>query len=85
MNARFQRDYPIEILFDWSPGKIEIPSDWTPFQADEMITTLELIEEKIWILYENDLMELARHELIVDEQFEDDLAPSTYIEDDIPF
>ena len=85
MSIRTQHDYPIEILFDWPPGKIDIPLDWTPFQADNMVTILGHIEEQIWILYGDDLVELARQNLILEKQCEEDLTSSTDIEDDIPF
>ena len=85
MTRRIQHDYPIEILFDWSPGQIEIPLDWTPAQADQMVTFLGHIEERIWTLYGDDLVELARYENLVQDQCEAELNAPSFIEDDIPF
>ena len=85
MSRRIQRDYPIETLFDWAKCAVEIPLDWTPAQADEMVTILGRIEERIWTLYGDDLVELARYENLVQDQCDAELPASSFIEDDIPF
>jgi hypothetical protein len=81
MRRGTQHDYPIENIFNW--GYIEIPLDWTPAQADEMVSILGRIEEQIWILYGDDLVDLACHEAPVD--WEAELTVSDLAEDDIPF
>jgi len=85
MTRRIQRDYPIEILFDWKPGQMDIPLDWTPAQADDMVTILGRIEERIWTLYGDDLVDLARYDTVVQDQCDAELPVSSIIEDDIPF
>jgi type II secretory pathway predicted ATPase ExeA len=41
-------------------GYIRFHLDWTPAQANEMITILGHIEEQIWTLYGDDLVVIAR-------------------------
>ncbi len=85
MTSRIKRDYSIEILFDWKPDLIAIPLDWTPEQAKEIVTILGCIDERIWTLYGDDLVNLARYENLQDDHPKDDLYPSSNIGDDIPF
>ena len=85
MTSRIQREYPIEILFDWKPERVVIPLDWTPEQADKIVTILGRIDERIWTLYSDDLVNLARYENLLENHLEADLKASANIEDDIPF
>lgn len=86
MSNRIHHDYyPIDILLDWTPDHIIVPIDWTPTQADKIVTILGRIEEQIWTIYGDDLVELARHEATIENQWKDELDAATIIEDDIPF
>jgi len=85
MNSRIQHDYPIEFLFDLKPEHIDIPLDWTPAQADEMVTILGWIEERIWYLYGGDLIYLARENANIDSSASSDDNSNGNFEDDIPF
>jgi hypothetical protein len=85
MTRRIQHDYPIEILFDWAQGPVDIPLDWTPAQADEMVTILGRIEERIWTLYGDDLVDLASYQNLVQDQCDPELNAPAFVEDDIPF
>jgi len=85
MSARIDHDYPIEILFDCTPEQLDIPLDWTPLQADKIITTLGHIEERIWTLYGDDLVELARAQTYIGNPPDDNPHSPYNPEDDIPF
>ena len=86
MSSRIQHDYPIEILFDWNSGYIDIPLHWTPAQADEMVTILGRIEERIWTLYGDDLVDLAKAQVYSGHPSDcDPNSPYDPDEEDIPF
>lgn len=85
MTRRIQHDYPIEILFDWAKGAVEIPLDWTPLQADEMVTILGHIEERIWTLYGDDIVDLARAQTYVGHPSDCDPNSPYDPDEDIPF
>jgi hypothetical protein len=72
MRTPSQHDYPIEILFDLTPGKIDIPLDWTVEQADRFVSTLANLEEAVWSLYGDAIIERDRTERLIDEHFESD-------------
>ena len=84
MRTHSQHDYPLEIIFELTPGKVDIPLDWTVEQAGRFVTILGYLEEAVWILYGDDIIERDRAEHT--EQFsdsDDDTGP--YADDDIPF
>lgn len=85
MRTPSQHDYAIEILFDLTPGNFDIPLDWTTEQADRFVTILGHLEEFVWSLYGEDIMERYRVDRILDQLHDDDrnIAPSQ--DDDIPF
>ena len=86
MSSRIQHDYPIETLFDWKPNQLEIPPDWTPLQADKMVTILGQIDERIWDLYGDDLVDLAKAQTYVGHPSDcDPNSPYDPDEEDIPF
>jgi hypothetical protein len=74
-------DYPIELFLHWRAQQIHIPLDWTPLQADTVITTLGQIEERIWILYGDDLINLAKAATYIRSPTDTDHDT----DDDIPF
>ena len=81
MRRGTQHDYPIENIFNW--GYIEIPLDWTPAQADEMVTIIGRIEERIWTLYGDDLVNLAQQQHYVGRDADDFDHPDDT--EDLPF
>jgi hypothetical protein len=83
MRTPSQHDYPIEILFDLTPGKIDIPLDWTVEQADRLVTILAHLQDDVWSLYGDAIMERDRAERLFDEHFncDDSLSP----DNDIPY
>ena len=85
MKTLSQHDYAIEILFDLTPGKIDIPLDWTTEQADHFVTILGHLEEAIWTLYGDAIIEKDRAERLIDAHFESDDDTSLSPNDDIPF
>ena len=85
MRTPSQHDYPIEILFDLTPGKIDIPLDWTAEQADRFVTILGHLEEAIWLLYADAIIERDRAERLIEEHFDSDDGTYLSPDDDIPF
>ena len=85
MTRRIKHDYPIEILFDWANGEIDIPLDWTPAQADQIVTILGQVDERIWALYGDDLVELARAQTYVGHSSDCDTDSPYEPDEDIPF
>ena len=80
MISRNQYQRLIEKLCDWSRVNVHVPLDWTTEQADEMLTILGRIEEELWIIYGDEIVELESHRALRKKLVDDD-----YIEDDIPF
>jgi hypothetical protein len=85
MRTPSHHDYPIEILFELTPGKFDIPLDWTPEQADRFVTILGHLEEAVWILYGDDIIKWDRAERLIEQHFENDDNDDLYPDDDIPF
>jgi hypothetical protein len=89
MKCPKRRDYPIECIFDLSPGYIIIPLDWTPRQAERIVSIIQLLEEKIWSLYADPIISIYREDCLIDEnercQQDDASLHSCFGEDDIPF
>lgn len=85
MRTPSQHDYPIEILFDLTPGQIDIPLDWTAEQADLFVTILGHLEEEIWLLYGDAIIERYRAERLIEEHFESDDHTCLSPDEDIPF
>ena len=85
MRTPSQHDYAIEILFDLTPGNFDIPLDWTTEQVVRFVTILGHLEESVWLLYGDDIIERYRLDRILDQLHDDDrnFAPSQ--DDDIPF
>jgi hypothetical protein len=44
MRTPSKYDYPIEILFDLTPGNFDVPLDWTVEQAERFATILAHLE-----------------------------------------
>ena len=83
-----RKDYPIECIFDFSPGNIIIPLDWTPEQAEKITSILQLIDEKVWSIYADLIIAKYREDCLMDEH--ERLcakAESMYhpLEEDFPF
>lgn len=88
MNCPNRKDYPIECVFDLSTDDIVIPLDWTPRQAEKIISTIQLLEEKIWSLYADPIIAIHLEDNFVDEyerQYAEDECQRERFEDDIPF
>jgi hypothetical protein len=84
MRTPSKYDYPIEILFDLTPGKFDVPLDWTVEQAERFATILAHLEEAVWSLYGDAIIERDRTERLIDEHFESD--DDTYLSShDIPY
>ena len=62
-----RKDYPVECIFDLSPGNIIIPLDWTPEQAEKITSILQLIDEKIWSIYADLIIAKYRENCLIDE------------------
>ena len=64
---------------------IEIPLHWTPEQADAITEFLAIIDEAIWNLYGDDLVNLAKeHNVCKNDDTTRDIA-NYDINEDIPF
>ena len=85
MRTPSQHDYAIEILFDLTPGTFNIPLDWTTEQADRFVTILGHLEESVWSLYGEDIIERYRIERILEQLHDDDRNTVSSQDDDIPF
>ena len=85
MRTPSRHDYAIEILFDLKPGNFDIPLDWTTEQADRFVTILGHLEETVWSLYGEDIMERYRINRILDQLSENDGKTKPSTDDDIPF
>ena len=85
MRTPSQHDYAIEILFELTPGKFDIPLDWTTEQADRFVTILSHLEEAVWILYGDDIIERDQAHLIAKQLSDNDDDADPYTDDDIPF
>ncbi len=83
-----RKDYPIECIFDFSPRNIVIPLDWTPEQAEKITSIIQLIEEKIWGIYADQIIAIYRKDCLIDEHerlsAEVD-ALHDFFDEDIPF
>jgi len=66
-------------------GIIEIPLYWTPQQADAVTEFLGLIDEAIWNLYGDDLVNLAKQDTLIGNHCDNDLDHPREAEEDIPF
>jgi hypothetical protein len=84
MKRQKHHDYPIEVIFDWNPSHIIIPLDWTPAQAETAAAILNLIEEKIWTLFGDAIIEMEQRERVYLSTV-DDSALTNSLGDDIPF
>jgi hypothetical protein len=85
MRTPSQYDDAIEILFDLTPGKIDIPLDWTTEQAEHFVTVLGHLEEAVWTLYGDAIIEKDRTENLIEKHFESDDDTDLSPDDDIPF
>lgn len=87
MKCQKRNEYPIECLFEFSPNNIVIPLDWTPEQAENIVSTMQLIEEKIWSIHGDIIIARYRENCLIDQHIEAE-AQSQHVcldEDDIPF
>lgn len=55
-------EFPIEIILSWNTSQLDFPLDWTPETARVALRTLAQIEEKIWSLYGDDIIEMERRD-----------------------
>lgn len=85
MRTPSQLDYALEVLFDLTPGNFDIPLDWTTEQADRFVTILGHLEESVWLLYGDEIIERYRLDRILDRLHDDDRNFSPAQDDDIPF
>ena len=88
MKCPKRRDYPIECIFYLSPDNILIPLDWTPRQAEKMVSIMQLLEEKIWSMYADPIIAVYLEDRIIDDHERQDADPEiqqNHLEDDIPF
>ena len=85
MRTHSQHDYPLEIIFELTPGNFNIPLDWTVEQAGRFVTILALLEEAVWIIYGDDITERDRAERFTRKHPDNDDDRDPYAEDDLPF
>jgi hypothetical protein len=85
MRTPSQRDYALEILFKLTPGKFDIPLDWTVEQADRFVTILSHLEEAVWILYGDDIIDRDRAERPTEQLSDNHDDADPYADDEIPF
>ena len=52
--------FPVEIILSLKPHQLDFPLDWTPENARDALHTLAQLEEKIWLLYGDDIIEMER-------------------------
>ncbi len=84
MKKQKHYDYPIEIIFDWSPSQIVIPLDWSLSKAETAAEILRRIEEKIWTLYGDAIIEFDMQSRIKASTKDDSDVEDSFI-DEIPF
>lgn len=54
--------FPVEIILSLKPHQLDFPLDWTPENARDALHTLAQLEEKIWLLYGYDIIEMERRD-----------------------
>ncbi len=88
MKCQKRKPYPIECIFDLSPNNIIIPHDWTPRQAEKIVSIIQLLEEKIWSIYADPIIATYLEDHFIDEyerQFSESESQNDRFNDDIPF
>ena len=84
MKKQKHYDYPIEIIFDWNPSRIIIPRDWSSTKAEMAAAILNHIEERIWLLYGDAIIEMEQRDRVYVSDTDDSHASNSFI-DEIPF
>ena len=84
MTAKPIPGFPIEIILTLKPNHLDFPLDWTPSKARAALRVLAQLEEKIWSLYGEDIIELERRNRIYISSLEKSTAADSDV-DDIPF
>ena len=56
--------FPVEIILCLKPHQLDFPLDWTPENARNALRTLAQLEEKIWLLYGDDIIEMERRDRV---------------------
>lgn len=88
MKCQKRKEYPIECFFDFSPGSVVIPLDWTPEQAEMITSIIQLIDEKIWSIYADLIIAKYREDCLIDEHERLDAQAEFQhdrFDEDIPF
>lgn len=88
MKCPKRKDYPIECIFDLSPNNTIIPLDWTPRQAEKIVSIIQLLEEKIWSIYADPIIATYLEDHLIDEyerQYAEAESLHDRFDDDIPF
>jgi len=88
MRYPIRKAYPIECIFDFSPGNIVIPLDWTPKQAEKIASILQLIDEKIWSIYADLIIAKYKEDCLIDEHERleaQEVSLYDRFDEDIPF
>lgn len=84
-----RKDYPIECIFDFSPGNIVIPLDWTPEQAEKITSVIQFIDNRIWSIYGNLIIAKYREDCLTEQNerlsAEVEALRNSLDDDDIPF
>jgi hypothetical protein len=75
--------FPIEIILSLKPHQLDFPLDWTPTKARAALRVLAQIEEKIWLLYGDDIIELEQRDRVYVSSKE--ISTDDDSTDDIPF
>ena len=55
-------EFPFEIILSWKAHQLDFPLDWSPDTARAVLRTVAQIEEKIWSLYGDDIIEMERRD-----------------------
>lgn len=76
--------FPIEIILGLKPHQLDFPLDWTPENARTALRTLAQIEEKIWSLYGDDIIDMERRGRVYVSSLEKSSAADSS-DDEIPF
>jgi hypothetical protein len=84
MTAKPIPGFPIEIILTLKPHQLDFPLDWTPENARVALRTLAQIEEKIWSLYGDDIIEMERRDRVYLSSAPQNAAADPVV-DDFPF
>jgi hypothetical protein len=76
--------FPVEIILCLKPHQLDFPLDWSPENARDALHTLAQLEENIWLLYGDDIIEMERRDRVYISSTQNSAAADP-VGDDFPF